>query len=135
MNTHLNFAEIGFLKNIGLYILPLGKSQRINIKKSRFKTGFFYENQSLDFIIIPAIHTLKGSHIIKTDAHFFHHFMRRFGCQLTDIKWLFDHKMMNRMSRTKITAEQLERDHPPWIEYLGLFDHITWIDIAIIMHI
>jgi hypothetical protein len=105
MNNHLNLTEIGFLQNIGLYILPLGKSPRINIKKIPLKNGIFYGNQRLNFIVIPAIHTLKGSYIIKTHAHFFHHFMRRFGCQLTDIKWLFDYKMMNRMGRTKITAE------------------------------
>ena len=104
MNIHLNFAEIEFLKNIGLYILPLRKSQRMNIKNPALKRDFLREIDS-DFIIIPAIHTLKGSHIIKTHTHFFHHFMRRFGRQLTDIKWLFDHKMMNRMGRTKITAE------------------------------
>jgi hypothetical protein len=43
MHVHLNLTKIGFLQNIGLYILPLGKSQRINIKKSRLKTGFVME--------------------------------------------------------------------------------------------
>src|SRR5690606_12418878 len=54
---------------------------------------------------------------------------------LTNIKRLFNDKVMNRMRGPKIAAKQLKWHHPPRRQYLCLLDDIPRINLAIIMNI